>query len=68
MTTGPYKVIDIDEPDDDAPCVCSACDWHGPAEETKDIDDCILTPGDPSPVGRCPVKDCGALAYLKDKP
>jgi len=36
----------------------------GPGLDLVEIRDCVLTPGDPSPAGRCP--DCEALAYLDD--
>ncbi|MEX3929783.1 hypothetical protein AB4Y36_38230 [Paraburkholderia sp. BR10936] len=61
MTTHAYTA-EIDYVKDDAPCHCGDCAWHGTAAQTCDIEDCMLTPGDPSPVGRCP--DCDALAYL----
>jgi hypothetical protein len=50
--------IDVD---DESPASCD-CGWHGPAARLLPIDDCALTPGDPSPAGRCP--DCDSLAYL----
>jgi hypothetical protein len=55
----------VDGVEDDAPCSCSDCDWQGPASATRNVEDCVLTPGDPSPVGRCP--ECDTLAYV-DKP
>lgn len=64
MTTGPYAVEEVEDAGD-ASCSCSNCDWKGAASETQDIGDCALTPGDASPVGRCPECDC--LAYL-DQP
>lgn len=52
--------------EDSAPCVCGGgCGWHGTAQWLDEIEDCSLTPGDPSPAGRCP--RCGSLAYL-DRP
>jgi len=53
--------IDLEE---GAACVCGSCDWVGVMEDLVEIRDCVLTPGDPSPAGRCP--DCEALAYLDD--
>jgi hypothetical protein len=50
--------IDVD---DESPASCD-CGWRGPAGKLLPIDDCALTPGDPSPAGRCP--DCEGLAYL----
>lgn len=44
------------------PCECD-CGWEGPAEELAEIGECALTPGDPSPAGRCPKCDC--LAYVQ---
>jgi hypothetical protein len=64
MTTDTYTAL-VDGVDDDAPCSCSDCDWRGRAVLTNDIEDCVLTPGDASPVGRCPA--CDSLAYI-DKP
>ena len=57
----PFKAY-IDEPEEGAIAGCENCSWSGPAQSVDDIGDCILTPGDPSPVGRCP--DCGSLAYI----
>ena len=56
-----YKVL-IDAPSDDAPCHCDDCDWTGTFSALHSIEECTLTPGDPSPAGRCPV--CGVLAYV----
>jgi hypothetical protein len=33
-------------------------------KDMEPIGECWLTPGDPSPVGRCP--ECGGLVYLID--
>ncbi len=58
-----FYQVDIDDHDlSGQPCKCEACDWQGVADELADIGDCSLTPGDPSPAGRCPV--CDTLAYL----
>lgn len=43
-------------------CACENCQWTGMASDLKPIDDCILTPGDASPAGRCP--ECETLAYV----
>lgn len=52
----PYKVTIDDAHDDD--CMTSAgCT----VAELDPIDGCCLTPGHPSPIGRCP--DTGELAY-----
>lgn len=61
MTTETYTAM-VDGVDDNAPCACEDCGWKGAAVETKDIEDCVLTPGDQSPVGRCP--ECDTLAYI----
>ena len=52
----------IEGPDDETPCECEDCDWQGPFSALAGIGDCILTPGDPSPAGRCP--RCETLAYV----
>jgi hypothetical protein len=57
-------VITIEEADPSARAECGACDWGGPASQLEAPDGAILTPGDPSPAGRCP--ECGALAYLAE--
>jgi hypothetical protein len=61
MTTKDYEVKDVED-QGDAPVSCSSCEWTGKASETRDIHECSLTPGDRSPVGRCP--DCDALVYI----
>lgn len=61
MTTAAYHVVDVENAGDSA-CSCDSCAWQGAASDTTDVEDCCLTPGDASPVGRCP--DCGSLAYL----
>lgn len=43
---------------------CQDCDWTGTVEETRPIEACALTAGDPSPAGRCP--KCDTLAYVLD--
>ena len=62
MVTAPYRVDEIDAKSD-VPCRCSCCGWEGIAADVADIQDCALTPGDASPIGRCPRSDCGALVY-----
>ena len=61
----------VDAPSGATPCACGDCGWSGPfsalaaganASRFADIGDCTLTPGDPSPAGRCPA--CGTLAYV----
>jgi hypothetical protein len=45
-------------------CGCKWCDSPEAIVKNVDpIDDCVLTPGDPSPVGRCP--ECGLLVYVE---
>ena len=62
MTTGAYNVVEVEDAGE-ALCVCEGCHWTGPASATDEIEDCALSPGDPSPVGRCP--ECDTLCYLK---
>lgn len=57
-------LITIEVADDTAPCVCGSCTWRGLASDLREVEGAILTAGDPSPAGRCPDDDCGALAYL----
>lgn len=57
--------ISIEDADPSSPCACQSCDWRGPARHLSYACDYILTPGDPSPAGRCPA--CEATAYL-DRP
>ena len=60
-------VVEISLPDDAAklPCKCGSCGWRGMASDVLEIEECNLTPGDPSPVGRCPsAEECGSLVYL----
>lgn len=61
MTTAAYRVVEVEDAGA-SPCSCDSCDWEGPASSTTDVEDCCLTPGDASPVGRCP--ECSSLAYL----
>lgn len=61
MSNQGYYVSAIDV-EDSAPCECGDCGWKGPAEALREIEECILTAGDPSPAGRCP--ECEALAYV----
>jgi len=56
-----YKAL-IDGIEDDAPCRCEDCEWVGVFTDLAPIEDCCLTPGDPSPAGRCP--ECDTLAYV----
>lgn len=66
MTTNGYRVDEVEDMGK-SPCSCSNCSWTGSAQLTNDIGACALTPGDPSPVGRCPECDC--LAYIaKENP
>jgi NAD-dependent SIR2 family protein deacetylase len=43
-------------------CRCENCDQTYSADKLAPIVDASLTPGDPSPAGRCP--ECGQLAYV----
>lgn len=56
-----YKVL-IDQPHADTKCECGSCKWKGSYGALLEIGDCSLTPGDPSPAGRCP--QCETLAYI----
>lgn len=56
--------IFLDKPETEILTQCSNCDWVGTADETQPIKACALTPGDPSPIGRCPV--CESLAYIAE--
>jgi hypothetical protein len=61
----PHYHAALDMPASLTPCHCSDCDWRGTFADLNAIDDCMLTPGDPSPAGRCP--ECDTLAYI-DQP
>lgn len=52
----------LDAPPGATPCTCGDCGWSGPFAALAAIGDCALTPGDPSPAGRCPA--CSTLAYV----
>jgi hypothetical protein len=56
----PYKVEELCAPNVEVDCECG---WKGWTEHVLAIDGCSLTPGDPSPVGRCPKCDC--LVYVE---
>jgi hypothetical protein len=58
----PYRVQIHDRFDDNDPVTCSDCDWDGTVDQVDDIKHATLTPGDASPVGRCP--KCESLAYV----
>lgn len=64
MTTGPYQVAEVEDAGN-AACSCDNCTWQGTSDKVNEVKDCVLTPGDASPVGRCP--ECDGLVYL-DKP
>ncbi|MCM3583816.1 hypothetical protein M3795_25425 [Ralstonia pickettii] len=65
MTASRYRAI-VDHVEDRQPSCCGNCGWVGVAADTAEIDECSLTPGDPSPVGRCP--ECDSIAYVKMEP
>ena len=50
------------EEDCDTVIKCDGCEWVGTFGDVAEIEDCGLTPGDPSPAGRCP--ECGELVYI----
>lgn len=54
----------IDEPDDTDRCVCGNCGEWNEWQNLIPIEDATLTPGDPSPAGRCPETGCNALCYM----
>jgi hypothetical protein len=61
--------IDLTHQLDGDPAVeCDNCDWEGTSEQLETIKDVQerLDPGCPVPAGECP--ECGALAYLKERP
>jgi hypothetical protein len=61
-----YTAI-IQDIGDKTHCVCgSGCGWKGNFSKLEEIGDCILTPGDPSPAGRCP--RCDDVAYVAEAP
>ena len=56
--------VEMDEPHFGTRVRCgAACGWQGRYWQAKPIESCSLTPGDPSPAGRCP--DCDALVYIQ---
>lgn len=61
MSGQPYRAL-IDDTDAEVFCACDDCSWKGQYSELHEIEECILTPGDPSPAGRCP--RCDTLAYV----
>lgn len=64
MSAGETYVATIDFGTDPAKIEvgCENCEWKGTADQLVAIGDCSLTPGHPSPAGRCPV--CDQLAYV----
>jgi len=56
--------VEITEPESTAACLCQSCHWTGSYAEVAEIGSCCLTPGDPSPAGRCP--KCSALVYVME--
>jgi hypothetical protein len=52
--------IHFEDLDDDQMCSGCGCDPM-PYSSLNPADDCLLTPGDESPAGRCP--DCDCLVY-----
>lgn len=57
--------IELEEAPANAPVACQSCDWRGKAGDATYACDYVLTPGDPSPAGRCP--ECECTVYL-DRP
>lgn len=62
MTTNSYTVAEVEDRGS-WPVACEDCGWEGAAGDVEDIGKCALTPGDPSPVGRCP--ECGTICYVQ---
>lgn len=62
MTYQSSYTASIDDLPEATPCECGDCEWRGPFSALAEIGDCILTPGDGSPAGRCP--ECDTLAYI----
>lgn len=46
-------------------CKCGDCGNYELGENLKPIEDCGLSPGDPSPAGRC--SECGSISYVTGK-
>jgi hypothetical protein len=61
-----YKA-ERDHLDDAALCKCGSCGALARYDQLRPIGDCSLTPGDPSPAGRCADPSCDSLAY-PDRP
>ena len=58
---------ELDHLDDATPCKCGDCGATWPYDQLAQIGDCSLTPGDPSPAGRCTDPRCDSLTY-PDRP
>lgn len=68
MSMGYTAYIDP-EPEPETTVECSNCEWRGTyanLSAADAIDEAHLTPGDPSPAGRCP--ECSALVYVVETP
>lgn len=64
--TGETYTAEMDAPAGNRKVWCGGgCGWSGTFAAQHPIEDCSLTPGDPSPSGRCP--ECEALAYVVQK-
>lgn len=62
-----YKA-ERDHLDDATPCKCSGCGATWRYDQLGPVGDCSLTPGDPSPAGRCADRSCDTLAYPVGEP
>lgn len=52
-------LVDLEAIDGATLCHCGSCDYNRVAAcDLLTIGDCVLTPGDPVPAGRCPMCDC----------
>lgn len=63
LDEGSYEAA-RDHLEPDVSCRCGGCGANWRYGELHAIGDCCLTPGDPSPAGRCPDPDCDSLAYV----
>jgi hypothetical protein len=67
MSSEPYDYrvqIDFMSDPETTAVKCGDCGWEGMASQLDGIVSCSLTPGHPSPAGRCP--ECESLAYVME--
>ena len=58
---------ELDHLDDATPCKCGDCGATWRYDQLAQIGDCSLTPGDPSPAGRCADPRCASPTYRIDR-